>query len=247
MTTVVQKIRAILIDDDPKDRNVLAELISTHCPEVELVKECSDPFEAMHTIKQLKPNAIFLDIRFENEPGMNGIEMLKTLKKGNAGLPFSFQTVFISKYDNRNNLMDAIILNACHFLVKPIVVEELKEAIRRLLENDPPKDIPEPDTYVIPPRGRKRKHYRIDNIIYFEAQGNCIDVITVDRRDKMVNYPLGKATELLERRNFVRVHRGFTVNIKHIKEELTGKKRLIMSNGDEVPVPQNFDWENLKC
>ncbi len=64
------KIRAILVDDEDLARQVIREMLAAH-PEVEVIAECSNGFDAVRLVAELKPDIIFLDIQM---PKLDGFE-----------------------------------------------------------------------------------------------------------------------------------------------------------------------------
>ena len=57
-----RKIRAILVDDEERARNVLSSLLRRHCHQVEILDSCSNVISAVESIKTHNPDVLFLDI-----------------------------------------------------------------------------------------------------------------------------------------------------------------------------------------
>ena len=74
------KIRAVIVDDEELARQVLREFISAH-PEIEIVAECANGFEAVKVVTELKPDLVFLDIQM---PKLDGFEVLELIGNGAA-------------------------------------------------------------------------------------------------------------------------------------------------------------------
>ena len=72
------KIRAILVDDEERARNVLSSLLGRHCPQVEIVDSCSNVPAAVESIKTHKPDVLFLDIEM---PMYAGYEIVSFFNK----------------------------------------------------------------------------------------------------------------------------------------------------------------------
>lgn len=72
-----RKIRIVIVDDSLLIRRILKEILSSD-PELEVVGEAGDPFEAREKIKELNPDVITLDIEM---PKMNGIEFLEKIMR----------------------------------------------------------------------------------------------------------------------------------------------------------------------
>ncbi|MEI9957456.1 MAG: response regulator [Ferruginibacter sp.] len=114
-------INAIIIDDEAKGRIALREKLSSYCPEVNVMAEAANGQEALLLIQHHKPQLIFLDIEM---PRMTGFEMLNELAEKN------FHIIFTTAYDQY--AIKAIKYAAFDYLLKPIDIEELKNAVSKL-------------------------------------------------------------------------------------------------------------------
>ncbi|MGL4597265.1 MAG: LytR/AlgR family response regulator transcription factor, partial [Bacteroidia bacterium] len=86
----MNRIRAILVDDEESARDVLQNLLLRFCPEVELIAKCENILEAVELIKKEEPDLVFLDIEM---PNYAGYEIVSFFEKIN------FQIIFITAYD----------------------------------------------------------------------------------------------------------------------------------------------------
>ena len=75
--TTNKKIKVIIIDDEKLAREIISSYLKKF-DNVELVAECSDGFEGIKQINELKPDLIFLDIQM---PKLTGFEMLEILEE----------------------------------------------------------------------------------------------------------------------------------------------------------------------
>ena len=73
----MNKIRAIIIDDEKLARSVIRNYLKDN-PDIEIIDECSNGFEGIKKINELKPDLIFLDIQM---PKISGFEMLELIEK----------------------------------------------------------------------------------------------------------------------------------------------------------------------
>lgn len=110
---------AIIIDDTARDREHLRALLA-HYPEVRIVAECESGQSGIAAIEQLRPELVFLDVEM---PGMSGLEMLRHVKDQ------SFAVIFTTAHDQF--AVQAFRMAATDYLLKPVVPEELAEAIGR--------------------------------------------------------------------------------------------------------------------
>ena len=70
----MNKLRAIIIDDEASSRNSLRQKLNVHCPEVEIIAECENGEVGIKTIEETEPDIVFLDVEM---PRMNGFTMLQ--------------------------------------------------------------------------------------------------------------------------------------------------------------------------
>ena len=114
-----QKIRAVIVDDEPLARQVLVEYLREH-PEIEVAAECSNGFEAVKVIGETSPDLIFLDIQM---PKLDGFEVLQLLDDPPA-------VVFVTAYDEF--ALKAFEAHAVDYLLKPFSPERLAEALGKV-------------------------------------------------------------------------------------------------------------------
>lgn len=112
------KLRSLIIDDDPFIKNLLLDMIEGDFPQIEVIGTADHGKEGIEKINSLQPDLVFLDVEM---PDMTGFEMLSQFKQP------AFQTIFITSHDDF--ALKALRMNALDYLVKPIDLDELKQAI----------------------------------------------------------------------------------------------------------------------
>ena len=117
-------LKAVMIDDDISNLSSLTEKLNKHCPQVEIIARCSNAAEGIKAIDGLRPDIVFLDIEM---PVMNGFVMLQQLSYKD------FELIFVTAYDHY--AIKAIRFSALDYLVKPVEIEELKNAVTKVEEN----------------------------------------------------------------------------------------------------------------
>ncbi|MCS7052620.1 MAG: LytTR family transcriptional regulator DNA-binding domain-containing protein [Ignavibacterium sp.] len=238
-----KKIKVIIIDDEVLARQIIKNYLSKHS-EIEIIAECSDGFDAVKKINQLKPDLIFLDIQM---PKITGFEMLELIENPP-------QIIFTTAYDQF--AIRAFEVNAVDYLLKPFSEDRfnfsLEKAIVRL--NDPSNqekeiknilNITDEKTEilerVIIKDGSKINVIPVDEILYIEAQDDY--VLINSEKGKFLKQKTMKYFENhLNENQFVRVHRSFIVNlnfIEHLFQTETESHRLVLKNGKEIPVSKN--------
>ncbi len=119
-----KSVRVVLADDHPivraGIRGALQEL-----PGVEVVGEVSDGREAIHLVKSVHPDVVFMDISM---PGLNGLEATERIIKA---LP-EVRVIILSRHDNEEYYWRALKVGASGYLLKKAVIAELKTALQRV-------------------------------------------------------------------------------------------------------------------
>ena len=234
-------LKAVIIDDEPDCVKLLALQLKMYCPQVQVIAECTSSEAGLVKIKELQPDIVFLDIEM---PMMNGFQLLE--KIGNI----NFSLVFVTAYDQF--AVKAFRFNALDYLLKPIDGKDLKRAVEKALQYKPdPLQLQltkqqlsggekyYPDKIALPYQNGVI-FTEIKNLLYCEADNNYTRFYTAGGQQYMVSKTLGDIQEVLEERNFLRVHRQYLVNLDHIKKYVRSEGNyLIMSNEVNIPVARN--------
>lgn len=159
------KLRAVIVDDESNNLENLSILLGRHCPEVEIAGQALNADDAKRVILEQDPDLVFLDIQM---PGKSGFDLLRELND------HSFEIVFITAYDKYG--IQAVKFAAIDYLLKPIDIGELEEAVRKVSKRKA-KDTSEGRNSVA---GRnsgqastKQKNLQLENLIeLLNEQGN---------------------------------------------------------------------------
>jgi len=236
------KITTVIIDDQQDSVEDLLYLIEKYQLPLIVVGTANSGNEGLAAILKFKPQLVFLDIVM---PGMSGFEMLELL----PGLDFHLiVTTSIDKY-----AIQAIRSSAIDFLLKPVKHSELKDAIERVEK-----------TSAIPSRTqlgllqdilRERNNpikkialtindgvelVILDDILYFESDGNYTMVHMSDGKSILVTKQLGKFEEHVDSSAFFRIHNSFLVNLNRIKKFIRSDGGyVILENGKSITVSRS--------
>lgn len=118
-------INAVVIDDEEQSRKVLIRLINEITDDVKIIGEAGSVKDGFSVINQLNPDLIFLDIEMLDGTGFNLLEKFATIK---------FDIIFTTAYDQYAIL--AFKYSALDYLLKPINVDELENAISRVKKDE---------------------------------------------------------------------------------------------------------------
>ena len=231
-------IRSLIVDDEQNNRLTMNVLLTRYCKGVEVVSEAGTVKEAVLRIKELKPDLVFLDIEM---PFENGFQLFKYFTN------IDFDVIFTTAYDEY--AMKAFRYSAIDYLLKPIDLQDLREAISRVTKN---KIQPELNKirlqtleYNLDNSFQKIalpvidgfEFIDIDNIIHLEADSNYTIVNTVKGKH-IVSKTLGDFENMLTPSNFFRVNRSNLINLNFLKRYIKNKAPLIeLVNGTQIRLP----------
>jgi two-component system, LytTR family, response regulator len=239
MSDPQQKIRAIIVDDEELARQVLRELICAH-PEIEIIAECKNGFEAVKAIGELKPDLLFLDIQM---PKLDGFEVLELTGSDMA-------IVFATAYDEY--ALKAFEVHAVDYLLKPFGAERfetaLQQARQKLGRTTPVAELAQaaraPGEFLdrIVVRDGTRVHIiPVSKLDYAEAQDDYI-VLAGEGRKHLKQQTIASLEASLDPARFLRIHRSYLVNIERVaKIEPYGKdsRVAVLKDGTQLPVSRS--------
>jgi two-component system, LytTR family, response regulator len=233
-------IKAIIIEDEFHPRKVLAKLLEKHCPQVSVESQCASAHEGLSAIRELNPDLIFLDI---DMPGMNGMEMLKQLDE------IEFDIIFTTAHDEF--ALEAFKVSPMDYLLKPIVENDLVEAVarvekkrKRLLSKEQFELLltnlhsTEDDLQKLAiPSHEAMEFVDIMDIVRCEADRNYTMIYTIAGDKHLFSRTLKDIEKLLPESMFYRVHQSHLINLHEIKTYLRGVGgQLILKDGTYIPV-----------
>jgi two-component system LytT family response regulator len=226
-------MKAIIIDDERLARQELKNLLAPY-PEIEIVGEANNAETAIESIKQLKPDVIFLDIQM---PGKNGFELLEEI----SGVP---EVVFVTAYDEY--AIRAFEVNALDYLLKPVQASRLSETVKKILNKDTSekhetKEQTQPlndNDQVFVKDGEKCWFVKLSEIRLFESEGNYVR-IHFDKNRPLILRSLNNLDERLNNRTFFRASRKHIVNLKwveSIENWFNGGLMVKLKGGEQVEI-----------
>ncbi len=235
-------LKAIIVDDEPYCCEILAAMLESDFPEVDIVAICKNGTEALSAVRQYSPDLVFLDVEM---PKMNGFEMLEQLPSIN------FHLIFTTSYDQY--ALKAIRFSAIDYLLKPIDREELKKAVQKVKERihvPIPQQLEilmqklrhpsSPVTKIALPTMEGLQMIPVDSIISCESDDNYTTLQLKSKKKMLVTRSLKEMEEILEQHSFIRVHRFYIVNLNEIEKYIKGEGGyLVMSDGTSIDVARN--------
>ncbi|HET8756055.1 MAG TPA: LytTR family DNA-binding domain-containing protein [Solirubrobacteraceae bacterium] len=223
-------LKLLAVDDELPALADLVRMLEAS-PAVENVESAASAEEALVALGDGDDvDAVFLDVRM---PGLGGLELARVLRRFERPPA----VVFVSAFDDA--AVSAFELAALDYLVKPVSRRRLDEAIERVARQAGRPDPADEETVAVDAlRGGGTRLLARSSILYLQAHGDYVRVASDDGR-----YLLRARLSDLEERwaacGFVRVHRGFVVNLRRaieVRPRLNGTAVLVMADGAEVPI-----------
>ncbi|MGF1635982.1 MAG: LytR/AlgR family response regulator transcription factor [Cyclobacteriaceae bacterium] len=243
-----KKIRCIIIDDEEPARMYLREMV-TKFPELELIGECSNGFEGLRKIQELKPDLVFLDIQM---PKLTGLEMLDVLDE-KPGI------IFITAYDVY--AIRAFEQNAIDYLLKPLHEDRFKTAVSKAISRLSEEQVnyaqlnekmEQADGIYLEriavKTGSKIHIIDTEDIKYIQASDDYVEIHTRTGEKHLRQNTLKFFEEHLNPTDFVRVHRSFIAQVHQMSRiENYDKDGFVMKLkcGNTVPVSRS-GYQKLK-
>ena len=233
-----QVLRIIIVDDEPLARAVVREYAAGD-PEIEIVADCANGFEAVKAVSELKPDLVLLDVQM---PKLDGFEVLELLGRDQP-------VIFITAYDQY--ALRAFEVHAVDYLLKPYSAERFQEAMQRARERIRAKTrLPleaivrearpktGPSERVLIRDGANVHVLPVDQVDYVEAQDDYVAFKSAGKQ-YLKDQTLAAVEATLDPSRFVRIHRSFILNVDRIaKVELYAKdsRMAILRDGTRLPV-----------
>jgi DNA-binding LytR/AlgR family response regulator len=225
-------MRVLAVDDELPALEDLVRLLEAS-PAVDGVESAASAEEALVALGDgAAIDAVFLDVRM---PGLGGLELARVLRR----FEHPPAVVFVSAFDDA--AVDAFELAAVDYLRKPVSRRRLDEAIERASRRAAPEEPAAPDDETLAVdalRGGGTRLLPRSSVLYLQAHGDYVRVVSSEGRF-IVRARLSDLEERWASHGFVRVHRGFVVNLRRaveVRPRLNGTAVLVMADGAEVPI-----------
>lgn len=208
MNLVEMALRVFIVDDEPPARNRLRDLLHDCSEQVplEITGEAGNGQEALDKLTETPADVVLLDIRM---PQMDGIELARHLNK----LPKPPVILFTTAYDAY--AIKAFELHAVDYLLKPIRLKRLFEALTRAREAVPVQTevlrdlLPEPRKFLSIHERGKIHLVPIEQVLFLRAELKYVTVRTAECEYLLEESLTGLEQEFAAR--FVRIHRNCLV------------------------------------
>jgi two-component system LytT family response regulator len=235
------KLTAVVVDDEELARAVIRELLRAH-PEIEVLGECANGFEAVKMVSERKPDLLFLDIQM---PKLDGFEVLELIGSDVA-------VIFATAYDQ--HALRAFDVHAVDYLLKPVAPDRFEAALERAKQRlGAPSSPPgfelaaaarEPGHYaerIVVKDGTRVHIIPVAKLDYVEAQDDYVALASQGKKH-LKQQTISGVEATLDPKNFLRIHRSYIVNLERVsKVEPYGKDShvAILNDGARLPVSRS--------
>ena len=230
-------LKCIAIDDEPLALRQLTTYISK-IPALELAATCNNALEAQQFLASHHVDLIFVDI---NMPDLSGVDFVRTLIER----PMIIFTTAYSEY-----AVEGFKLDAVDYLLKPFGFADFSRSVAKanalyeLRHNQRPAAETEAEAeprdreYISVKADYKVSLVKISDIVYLESEGEYVRMHLADNTTITTLFRLKNMETALPSESFMRVHRSYIVNLRHIKGYVRG--RVFIGESEYVPIGENY-------
>jgi two-component system LytT family response regulator len=236
----MSNLRAIIVEDEEASRITLRNFLLKYCPSVEIIGEAENIQQGHQQITSKQPNLVFLDVEM---PFGNAFDLLEKFES------IDFEIVFVTAFSQY--ALEAINLSASNYLLKPLDIERLMEAVEKVSDRISQKNQIQTSNILLENLNIENKQLKkvvlplldgfevviLKDIVRCEANDNLTVFHLRDGNKKTVCRTLKFYEDVLNDYDFARIHKSHLININSVKQYKKGKGGIVILNdGKELPV-----------
>lgn len=194
--------------------------------------------QGISLVLSAKPHIVFLDVQLGDE---NGFDLIKEIRQYTSEMPFIIMTTDFDKYAKK-----AVNHDVLYFLDKPIDPDELVIALHKF-----EKRFLELQNHITIKNTEGHFFMQLEDINYIQSDNNCCRIFKKENTQMFVTKTLKEIESILPF-PFIRIHKSYIVNAKHIQMLNTAKKMLKLNTFNtvtnefiELPISDLY-MENVK-
>ncbi len=233
---------ALIVDDEELARGLVREHLQAH-PEIQIIGECANGFEAVKATTEQRPDLMFLDIQM---PKLDGFEVLELMDPQPA-------TIFITAYDQ--HALKAFEAHAVDYLLKPFSEARFEEALAKAKAKSlagqvtvaHPAELSAaardkwPLERIVVRDGSKVTFISLDKLDYVQAQDDYVELKT-EGRGYLKQQTLSSLENQLDPKRFLRIHRSFILpldRLARLEQGHTDSWTAVLRDGTKLPVSKS--------
>jgi two-component system LytT family response regulator len=237
---MTQKLKTVVIDDEPDAVGFITSIIGEYCPELEVAGTGNNVTSGVTEITRVKPDLVFLDVEM---PNGTGFDLLAQFPEKD------FDVVFITAFNHY--AIKAIKFSAVDYILKPININDFIEAVKKVVRkrkespsasSDALKVLMEnirtsPPSRLAIPTSDGMEYLNPRDIIRIESDRSYSWFFIAGNRKVLVSRHLKEFQDLLGDRNFFRPHNSHLINLKYVKKFIRKDGGYIeMQDGSHIPI-----------
>jgi two-component system, LytTR family, response regulator len=230
----MSNIRCIIVDDEPKSREVLKSLLENFCEGVEVIGMAGDILQAVAEIKAKKPQLVFLDISLKEGDSFQILEHFQ---------PIPFEMIFVTAYDEYS--VRALTYAGIKCLFKPLDIDELQSAIDETKAKPGFAHL----AYEMANGIIKSQFTRIPvatSILFVLAKDGKSEIYFENNHKMKSDRSLEEFSLLITSENFIQLGRDIIINKPQIISELTQPECLFFKDGSKLESDKKIVNELLR-
>lgn len=217
-------MKITILDDEPKMLDDIKRLVENLYPDSVII--CHTGGESFFDSDQTNPDVLLLDI---DMPGLSGMDVAGRLyERGSDTL-----IVFVTAHDEL--VYDSFKYHPFAFVRKGYLQKELPVVLR-----DCEEELSKKDKHYVFKTGSETVSLRIDEILYFESLANYL-LIKTKTGEYKTRATITNVENELKASDFLRIHKGFLVNLTHIKTYKPDE--LCLETGEVLPIGKSYSDE----
>lgn len=212
-------LSAVIVEDELHSREALKNLVEEYCPDVAVRAVAASVEEGVSLVKRLKPDLLFLDIALQVGTGFDLLEQVSER---------TFDVIFTTAYEHY--ALRAIKFSAIDYLLKPIDLEELQTAVKKVYANQQTLSCNHQiDTLL---HNLQSHHHRrptitlataeglifvpVHEITRLEAMGSYTQFHLTHGKKVLVSKHLKEYEQLLDEADFCRIHQSHLIHLNEV-------------------------------
>lgn len=232
-------LKAIIVDDEKRSIDNLAQLIQQYCSDIEVIDKLRDIDTAYDAIEKYHPDIVFLDI---DMPPASGFDLLRKYED------IPFEVIFVTAYDFY--AIDAIKFSAAYYIMKPVKIDELRAAIEKVKKTMHKKNklyaqyfrelnlAENTHSKLMIHSLKKSEMISLESISYLKADGDyTIFYLKSGKNIICSQKSIKEYEEMLADKGFFRSHKSYMVNIQEIDSlDKTNGLELLLKDKSIIPL-----------
>lgn len=236
---IAQKMKTILIEDEPQALNALQFNLAEHCPDVAVAGSAASVPRAVELIRAERPELIFLDLELSGQLGFEVLEQVGLL---------DFGVIYTTAHAEL--MEDAWHYGGLDFLKKPIAAAQLRRAVEKARDMLRQKKLfseleargRQPLLPLVVASATETEFVTLDRIRFCRAARSSCELFLGDGSRRVVSHPVGHLEKQLAPHGFLRIHNSLIVNTVFVRKYLPGRKGAAVEllGGEQLELGDTF-------